>query len=141
MDDLLTRGDVEQLVDAFYLRVRDDEVLGPIFDDVARVDWAAHLPKMYDFWQTVLFGAAAYRGDPMGAHVGLARMTPLGPREFTRWLALFDATVDALFEGPGAESAKARAARIAAVMQHHIPMALTTPPRPAEDDDAGGARG
>ena len=56
MKDLSSRADVERLVDAFYVRVRDDRQLGPIFNDVARVDWAVHLPKMYAFWDAVLFG-------------------------------------------------------------------------------------
>jgi len=75
---------------------------------------------MYDFWETVLFGASAYRGQPIGIHVQLATRVALGQREFGRWLALFVDTVDAAFLGPQADEAKLRAARIASVMQHHI---------------------
>lgn len=118
--DLTTRHDVERMVDAFYTRVRADALLGPIFDDVARTDWAHHLPKMYDFWTTVLFGQAAYSGTPLTVHRDLALRVPLEAREFERWLTMFGDTIDALFSGPGADHAKLRAARIAAVMQHHI---------------------
>jgi hemoglobin len=118
--DLATRADVERLVNIFYDAVRGDDILAPIFDDVARVDWNAHLPKMYDFWETVLFGKAAFRGNPLAVHLGLSKQVRLSEREFSRWLALFNTTVDALFEGPGAVEAKTRAERIAAVMQHHI---------------------
>ena len=118
--DITTRADIERLVDTFYERVRGDEILAPIFDDVAHTDWARHLPKMYDFWETVLFGAPAYRGPPLGIHVELATRVALGQREFGRWLALFVDTVDAAFLGPQADEAKLRAARIASVMQHHI---------------------
>ena len=129
--DITTRADIERLVDTFYERVRGDEILAPIFDDVAHTDWARHLPKMYDFWETVLFGAPAYRGQPIGIHVELATRVALGQREFGRWLALFVDTVGAAFLGPQADEAKLRAARIANVMQHHIGNA-TVGPRPDE---------
>ena len=129
--DITTRADIERLVDTFYERVRADEILAPIFDDVAHTDWARHLLKMYDFWETVLFGTPAYRGQPIGIHVELATRVALGQREFGRWLALFVDTVDAAFLGPQADEAKLRAARIASVMQHHIGNAAVGP-RPDE---------
>lgn len=118
--DMASRADIEHLVNRFYERVRGDDLLGPIFDDVAHTDWAKHLPKMYDFWQGVLFGVAGFRGNPLQVHRDLARRIPLGEKEFGRWLDLFHETVDSLFSGPCAEDAKTRALRIAAVMQSHI---------------------
>jgi len=120
LPDIDSREDVERLVDTFYDRIRTDDVLGPIFNDVARVDWAEHLPKMYAFWDAVLFGTAGFKGNPLAVHLQLAELTPLGAREFDRWLALFQANVDGLFSGPVADEAKLRAARIAVVMQQHI---------------------
>jgi hemoglobin len=118
--DIISRTDIVRLVDAFYDAVRADALLGPIFDDVARTDWDVHLPRMYDFWETVLFGAGRFQGDPLGVHLTLARKAPLGAVEFRRWLELFHATADALFNGPVADHAKLRASRIAAVMQQHV---------------------
>jgi hemoglobin len=122
-EDLASRADIVRVVDDFYGRVRADAILGPIFDDVAHTDWERHLPKMYDFWETVLFGAASFTGNPLAVHRDLATQVPLGEREFGRWLSLFHGTVDALFHGPRAEDIKVRASRIAAVMQYHIPSA------------------
>ena len=118
--DIVSRADIQRLVDGFYVRVREDAVLGPIFDGVAHTDWDAHLPKMYDFWQSVLFGFSSFRGNPLAVHLALADKVQLGAPEFRRWLDLFSENVDALFSGPVAEDAKVRAGRIAAVMQHHI---------------------
>jgi hemoglobin len=118
--DIRSRDDIVRLVDAFYERVRADALLGPIFDEVARVDWATHLPKMYAFWDSVLFASAGFKGNPLAVHRALARRTPLTDVEFSRWVDLFVETVESLFEGPVAEEAKARAARVAMVMQHHI---------------------
>lgn len=120
MPDLASRADIERLVDAFYDRVRADDLLAPIFDDIARVNWTAHLPWMYDFWDSVLFGGTAFKGNPLAVHRELARKATLSPAEFGRWIALFHDTVDALFAGPTAEEAKSRAVRIAATMQFHI---------------------
>lgn len=115
--DLADRGDVILLVDTFYDAVRADGMLGPIFNDVAKVDWDAHLPKMYDFWETVLFGKAGYKGNPLAVHLALARLTPLGAREFDHWVALFHGVVDTLFAGPLADDAKER---VAMVIQLHL---------------------
>jgi hemoglobin len=120
LPDITSRAGIIRLVDTFYTRVRADEILGPIFDDVARVDWAAHLPKMYDFWELVLFGTSSFKGNPLAVHRGLAQQTTMGDREFGRWVELFHATVDHLFRGPMAEEAKLRASRIRAVMQYNV---------------------
>ena len=118
--DIATRDDIVALVDGFYTRVRDDDLLGPIFDDIAHVDWAAHLPKMYDFWDAVLFGRAQFKGNPLAVHRALATRAPMTAAAFERWVVLFRATVDELFSGPVASEATQRAARIAMTMQYHI---------------------
>lgn len=124
--DITSRSDIARLVNLFYDQVRADDLLGPIFDDVAHTDWVEHLPKMYDFWESVLFGTAVFKGNPLAVHRTLARLAPMTPREFGRWVALFHATVDDLFTGVVAEEAKMRAARIAFNMQHHIRADLST---------------
>jgi hemoglobin len=123
--DIASRDDIVRLVDSFYSDVRADALLGPIFDDVAHVDWSMHLPRMYDFWEAVLFGAATFKGNPLAVHQQLAALTPLTRREFERWLLLFHAAVDSLFDGPIADEAKMRSARIASVMLYHVGTAAT----------------
>lgn len=100
--DLRDRTDIVRLVDRFYERIREDETLGPIFGQIAQVDWATHLPKMYDFWDTVLFRAGTFRGNPLGAHAKLVPVADMGWPTFERWLTLFKATVAELFEGENA---------------------------------------
>ena len=118
--DISSRDDIITLVDGFYARVREDDVLGPIFNDIARVDWAAHLPKMYDFWESVLFGSAQFKGNPLAVHRALATRAPMTDTAFGRWVVLFHATVDERFRGAMAAEAKMRAVRIAMTMQYHI---------------------
>jgi hemoglobin len=118
--DITDRRDVACLVNVFYDRVRDDRLLGPIFDDVAHVDWATHLPRMYDFWESVLFGTSTFKGTPLVVHRALARHTPLTAEAFDRWVTLFQTTVDDLFNGTMADHAKNSAVRIAATMEQHL---------------------
>lgn len=118
--DICDRRDIRALVDEFYRRVRRDPSIGPLFDEVAKVDWLHHLPVMYGFWENVLFMNGAYGGNPMAAHLSLNRKAPLTKAHFDRWLELFTGTVDQLFEGEMAERAKDRALSIATIMQVRI---------------------
>ena len=51
---LENRNDVAQLVRAFYAKIRQDELLGPIFNESIQ-DWEPHLEKLTDFWEGNLF--------------------------------------------------------------------------------------
>lgn len=97
--DLTDRDDIVLLVDTFYEHIRADEKLGPVFSDVAMVNWEAHLPKMYDFWDTVMFRSGRFRGNPIAAHAKLVPQTNMSRETFDHWLTLFRSTVAELFEG------------------------------------------
>ena len=116
MPDLQTRADVERLVDHFYAHVRDEPALGPIFNDLANVDWETHLPKMVNFWENILFQTGRYKGGMMWVHLNVNAIVPLKTDLFERWLALFFRSVDELFAGPNADAAKSHALRVAEVM-------------------------
>jgi hemoglobin len=109
MRPIENEADVRVLVDSFYAAIREDDLLNPIFSDVAQVDWEHHLPKMYAFWNGLILGLPGYRGAPFPPHTVL----PVGREHFTRWVELFHATVDRHFAGPGAQRAKDAAASIA----------------------------
>lgn len=120
LPDIGGRPEIERLVNAFYERIRADETLGPIFDEVAKINWDSHLPKMYDFWESVLFRAGSYRGNPLAAHSRLVPLTDMGRDKFDRWLALFVATVDDLFAGEHAGHIKRCAEDMANVIYSRI---------------------
>ena len=115
--DITTREDIMQLVNRFYEQVRADDTIGFIFNDIAKVNWEKHLPVMYDFWETILLDTAAYKENVMGVHFSLNRKVPLEEKHFTRWLQLFNSTLDSLFQGEVAELARKRAGSVAALMQ------------------------
>lgn len=125
--DLAGRAEIEKLVNAFYNRVRNDDLLGFIFDRVAHVDWETHLPKMYAFWETVMFRTGGFRGNPLVPHMQLAGLTTMGREQFDRWLTLFQGTVDDLFAGENAEHIKRCAEDMANVIHSRINAAKPGP--------------
>lgn len=118
--DIQGREDIEQLMNSFYEKVRRDEVIGYIFNDVAKVDWEHHTPIICDFWENILFQTARFTGNPMVTHMKLHALSPLTKSHFDRWIKLFTETVDEYFEGKNAELAKQRAVSIATMMQIKI---------------------
>ncbi|MBV6484325.1 MAG: Group 3 truncated hemoglobin ctb [Flavobacteriales bacterium] len=118
--DISSQEDIKLLVDTFYNKVQANATLGYIFNDVAKLNWDEHLPKMYSFWGSLLLQEHSYQGNPMQIHVELSKITTMSSVEFSEWINLFYQTVDELFEGEIASEAKIRAANIARLMQHRI---------------------
>jgi hemoglobin len=107
--DLCTEEEIVQLVHGFYETVRQDEVLGPVFNRHVK-NWDAHLPTMVDFWSSALRGTARFKGSPMPKH---AALPGLDIELFRRWLRLFRQTTGALPNAALAEKANDLAQRIA----------------------------
>ena len=95
---------------------RSRELLAPVFNEVAGVNWDLHLPNMYRFWSSILLRTQSYHGQPWPKHAAL----PVGVEHFTRWLELFKGTVDEHFAGPKAVEAKNAAASIADTFQNRL---------------------
>lgn len=119
-NDIADRKDIQLLIDTFYEKVRRDDTIGYIFNDVAKVDWPHHLPRMYDFWENIAFQTGNYTGNPMPVHIQLHQQTPLNAAHFERWLQLFTGTADELFAGNKTELVKQRALSIATMMRIKI---------------------
>jgi len=102
MHDISTKSDVEKLVNTFYDKVLEDEVLAPFFKNL---NFEHHLPKMVHFWTFVLLDEPGYNTDVTKKHINM----PLKKEHFDRWIALFNETTDELFKGDSAEKAKQRA--------------------------------
>lgn len=112
-----TRADIEEMVTRFYDRVKKDDRLGPLFNDVYKVNWADHLPLMFDFWENTLFYTGNYQGNPMLVHQNLHQQAPLREEDFERWIALFYAVLDEEYEGEKADLARQRAASISTILK------------------------
>lgn len=114
--DIQEAKDVKLMVDEFYGQVKDDELIGPIFEKVVQGNWTSHLEKMYGFWETVLLNIHKYSGSPFQKHIPL----PLEAAHFERWLSLFSSTIDRYFEGEKAEDAKKRATQMGIMFQYKL---------------------
>lgn len=117
--DILQLEHVKLLVDTFYGKVREDELLADIFNERIQDKWPQHLAKMYTFWQTVLLGEHTYFSSPFPPHATL----PVEKVHFERWLKLFYETLDELFSGQIADEARWRAGKMAEMFQLKINMA------------------
>ena len=118
--DIQSREDIEIMINSFYNKVKKDDTIGFIFNDIAKVNWEQHLPVIYDFWETLLLDATSYSKNAMEVHYTLNRKVPLKEIHFQRWLQLFSATVDELYSGKIATMAKTKAKSIASLMQFKI---------------------
>lgn len=86
--DIADRQDIADILVAFYSRAFADDLLGPVFVDVAHMDLAAHLPVMCDFWDTVLFRSGRHRRNALKVHGALHDKAPLTTAHPSRWVAL-----------------------------------------------------
>jgi hemoglobin len=99
---------IKHLVNAFYAKVREDALLGPVFK--ARIaEWEPHLERMCAFWSSVALMSGRYHGRPMEKHLPL----PVDGRHFDRWLELFEETARQICPPQAAAHFAERARQIA----------------------------
>ena len=92
---VLSRASIQQLVQAFYDDVRVDPVLAPTFEAALAGRWAAHLPRMVEFWSTVMLGTRSFKGNVYARHMAVPGVTP---DHFSRWMSLWHRHTAAAFE-------------------------------------------
>lgn len=117
MKDIESRKDIEWLMGKFYDKALSDDLIGYFFTEVVPLDMSKHLPRIVDFWETILFDKAIYKGNAMLVHEHIHQMSNFRDEHFTRWLSLFTQTTDEHFNGNKAELIKQRATSIATIMR------------------------
>ncbi|RKS96462.1 group III truncated hemoglobin [Chryseobacterium defluvii] len=123
MKKLESREDIELLVNSFYQKVIKDETIGFFFNDIAKVNWDKHLPKMYSFWESILFGQMTYKGNPMAVHFPINEMEAMEMKHFEKWIELWKKTIEENFVGENADTAIYKAENIARLMAYKMEMA------------------
>jgi hemoglobin len=108
--DHVSEDGIRRLVDAFYVKVRADPELAPIFARAIPGDWQPHLTRMYAFWSSVMLTTGRYKGNPVARHLAIPDMKL---ELFEHWLTLFDATCNELFDDATSEAFRIKAERIA----------------------------
>lgn len=120
--EIQKRPQVLALITRFYDKVREDDLLGPIFNGIID-DWPHHLEHLTTFWCNQLFmERGTYKGDPIAAHkkVDDFAQNKIDEHHFGRWLNLWVQTIDELFEGDNAFILKNRARK----MSTHIHLSI-----------------
>ncbi|HHT0594094.1 TPA: group III truncated hemoglobin [Legionella anisa] len=85
----LNKTHIEKLVTHFYQKVQKDEILGPIFNDAAQVDWDEHIPLLCQFWNSIMLKTNEYHGNAYQKYTLLKQLAPIEDAHFVRWLNLF----------------------------------------------------
>jgi hemoglobin len=134
--DLDARTDIHDLVVGFYREIVFDDLLAPVFGEVAEVDWSVHIPRLIDYWCRVLLGDPGYDGSILGAHRHVHDIEAFRLEHFDRWYHLWVLSVDAGWSGPRADRAKAHAARVARSLARQL---LDTDWRPVSSTAAPAA--
>lgn len=118
--DLDSPEEIGEMVRRFYADVAMDDLLGPMFNDVAQVDWSEHLPKLTAFWCRALLGQPGYSGNPFRAHAEVHQRRPFTAGHFERWLSLFHETLELGWVGPNAQRASDLARNVARVHRSQL---------------------
>lgn len=118
--DLDTPTEIAEMVRRFYADVAQDGLLGPMFNDVAQVDWSEHLPKLTAFWCRALLGLPGYQGNPYRAHLLVHDRQAFTAAHFEHWLTLFHETLELGWVGPNVQRARELADNVARVHSHQL---------------------
>ena len=109
LTDILSYGDVEFLVGAFYEKVKNDKVLGSTFERIIGRNWDGHVARMSVYWNALILEK---KHDYEKQFQQYAKL-PIGKKYFERWTFLFFQTVNENFAGSNADEAKLAAIKIA----------------------------
>ena len=123
--DGIDEAQLSKLIPQFYARVREDALIGPVFDDAIE-HWDEHLQKLIDFWSSVMLTSGRYKGNPVAAHMKhLPKITPV---MFDRWLGLWTEVTDELLSASSANALQRKAIRIAESLK--LALYFRLPPAP-----------
>lgn len=127
MDDSaqISEEQLASLIPRFYARVRDDALIGPVFE-AAIGDWTHHLEKLVNFWSSVMLTSGRYKGSPVAAH--LKHLAVITPAMFDRWLALWSQVTSEALSPEIALALQDKAARIAESLKLALYFRLTPAP-------------
>jgi hemoglobin len=122
----VTEQAIALLIDRFYAAVRQERVLGPVFEAaISAEEWPEHLATMRRFWSSVMLASGRYSGNPVSVHRAVPNLQrPM----FANWLAVFEATAGELFVPDVAAQFTAKAQRIAVSLQLALFHRLGQPP-------------
>ncbi len=118
--DIENDNDIYEVMSAFYDKLLNDDSIGYLFTNVAKLNLQTHLPHLVHFWSSILFDTNDYAKNVMKIHMDLHQKSPLMDSHFKTWITYFKQTVDELFEGEISQKMKDRASGIAYIMNKKV---------------------
>jgi len=106
---------IREMVELFYSRTQQDDLLGPIFQERV-ADWDAHYEKMTRFWSSATMRVGTYSGRPIEAH-SFGGFTKV---HFDRWVTMFTTTANDVFTPGDAKILTDLAKRMASTIAMRI---------------------
>jgi hemoglobin len=116
MNDLKDRTDILNLLNAFYSDVQKDPVIGIFFTEIVRVDWDHHIPKIADFWESLLLASHNYNGNVIEKHLNLNAIKKIQPKDLEIWFEYWERTIHKMYSGAKADEMISRGKSIAHIM-------------------------
>ncbi len=111
--DITGKEDIKKIMSEFYAKATKDDLIGVKFN---HINMAEHIPKIVEFWSTIIFYEGDYKGSPFDKHLPLH----LKKGDFDRWLSLFEETVRTHHEGDMTEEIINRAKNIGRIFLFKI---------------------
>lgn len=118
--DIRSISDIQVIVDAFYEKATTDSLIGHFFTEVMTIKLSDHLPIIYQFWDSVLFGSATYKGNVMIKHLDLHSKSEISDNHLNRWLDLWEIIVSEHYAGAKTEEIIEKARNIKYLMAYKI---------------------
>ena len=118
--DIESRKDLEVFIQSFYQKLLSDDQISFFFREVVPLDLNEHLPRLVDFWESLVFQQGSFRGNVMGLHLAMDRIYAIEKTHFNIWLSYFQETAQDLFAGPRSDRMQEQAESIALLMQVKI---------------------
>ncbi|HMD19934.1 MAG TPA: group III truncated hemoglobin [Alloacidobacterium sp.] len=127
-ENVVNESSIAVLIDRFYTRVRQDDILGPVFAKEIGDEWERHLETMRAFWSSLMLASGRYKGNPMLKHLLL--LPRIDSEHFERWLGIWQQTTSELFPPEAAATFKRKAESmgerlIETIDRHHASLHAT----------------
>jgi hemoglobin len=129
----MDKKNIENFLDDFYAKVREDELLGEIFNNEVS-NWGSHLNKVLVFWVHHTLEPGLYKGNLLKIHQKLDEKWPLSLEHFQRWLKIFEFTAGDYFDDADFKKLCLKARIVAGTLYgriHNLP--LEVPQYPSSD--------
>ncbi len=119
----VTAAQIDAMMQAFYVEIRNHPVLGPVFNDRI-TDWPTHEAKIASFWRNAILHERSYDGRPQQVHMATKSVLP---EHFPIWLDLFEEVAARVLPTTAAVPWVALARRIGDGMQMGVAQVRAAP--------------